>query len=170
MMTANDVTWYRDAILYEVFVRAFADSNGDGIGDLPGLISRLDYLQDLGVDTIWLLPIPFTAARSWLRRDRQHHPDYGTLADCRQWLRPTAGLARRRRVGLTRRISIRGFRPRDPGHHTTPRTVTGMCGATPLKRIKTRALSSSTPSRQTGPSIRCAGNTTGIASLITNPI
>ena len=56
-MIANDSTWYRDAILYEVFVRAFADSNGDGIGDLPGLISKLDYLQDLGIDTLWLLPI-----------------------------------------------------------------------------------------------------------------
>ena len=49
--------WYKDAIFYEVFVRAFADSNGDGIGDLPGLTCRLDYLQDLGVDCVWLLPI-----------------------------------------------------------------------------------------------------------------
>ena len=49
--------WYKNAVFYEVYVRAFYDSNGDGHGDLPGLISRLDYLQELGVDCIWLLPI-----------------------------------------------------------------------------------------------------------------
>jgi maltose alpha-D-glucosyltransferase/alpha-amylase len=86
-MIAHDSSWYRDAILYEVFVRAFADSNGDGIGDLPGLISKLDYLQDLGIDTIWLLPI----TQSPLRDDGYDvsdyvdiHPDYGTPADFRR--------------------------------------------------------------------------------------
>lgn len=49
--------WYKDAVLYEVYVRAFADSNGDGNGDLRGVISKLDYLQELGVDCIWLMPI-----------------------------------------------------------------------------------------------------------------
>jgi maltose alpha-D-glucosyltransferase/alpha-amylase len=78
--------WYKDAIFYEVFVRAFADSNGDGIGDLPGLTSRLDYLRDLGVDALWLLPI----SPSPLRDDGYDvsdycdiHPDYGTLEDYR---------------------------------------------------------------------------------------
>ena len=78
--------WYKHAIFYEVFVRAFADSNDDGIGDLPGLMFKLDYLQDLGVDALWLLPI----APSPLR-DRGYdvsdyfgiHPDYGTLQDFR---------------------------------------------------------------------------------------
>ena len=54
--SATDPLWYKDAIIYELHVRAFADSNGDGIGDFPGLLSRLDYLQDLGVTCIWLLP------------------------------------------------------------------------------------------------------------------
>ena len=52
-----DNTWYKNAIFYEVYVRAYADSDGDGHGDLKGLISKLSYLQDLGVDCIWLLPI-----------------------------------------------------------------------------------------------------------------
>lgn len=76
--------WYKDAIFYELNVRAFQDSNGDGIGDLPGLLTRLDYLQNLGVDCIWLLPI----YPSPLRDDgydiadyRAIHPDYGTLDD-----------------------------------------------------------------------------------------
>jgi len=50
------VDWYRDAIIYELHVRAFADSNGDGIGDFNGLAQRLDYLADLGVTAVWLLP------------------------------------------------------------------------------------------------------------------
>ena len=52
----EDPLWFRDAIIYELHVRAFADSNGDGIGDFPGLITRLDYLRDLGVTALWLLP------------------------------------------------------------------------------------------------------------------
>ena len=52
----NDPLWFKDAIIYEVSVRAFFDSNGDGIGDFQGLIQKLDYLEDLGINTIWLLP------------------------------------------------------------------------------------------------------------------
>lgn len=78
--------WYKDAVFYEVFVRAFADANSDGIGDLKGLTSRLDYLQDLGIDCIWLLPV----CSSPLRDDGYDvsdfygiHPDYGTVDDFR---------------------------------------------------------------------------------------
>jgi len=78
--------WYKDAVFYEVFVRAFADGDGDGIGDLIGLTARLDYLQDLGVTAVWLLPI----MPSPLRDDGYDvsdyfgvHPDYGTLDDFR---------------------------------------------------------------------------------------
>ena len=53
---SNDPLWFKQAIIYEVPVRAFADSNADGIGDFPGLTQKLDYLQDLGVTAIWLLP------------------------------------------------------------------------------------------------------------------
>jgi maltose alpha-D-glucosyltransferase/alpha-amylase len=81
--------WYKDAIIYELHVRAFADSNGDGIGDFPGLISRLDYLQDLGVTCIWLLPF----FPSPLRDDGYDianyvdvNPSYGTLNDFKSFL------------------------------------------------------------------------------------
>jgi maltose alpha-D-glucosyltransferase/alpha-amylase len=82
--------WYKEAVFYEIYVRAFADGNGDGIGDLPGLISRLDHLRDLGVDCLWLLPI----SPSPLRDDGYDvadycdvHPDYGTLEDFRHLVR-----------------------------------------------------------------------------------
>jgi len=81
--------WYKDAIIYELHVRAFQDSDGDGIGDFRGLTSRLDYLQDLGVTAIWLLPF----YPSPLRDDGYDiadytavHPDYGTMADFRRFV------------------------------------------------------------------------------------
>ena len=49
--------WWRDAVIYQIYPRSFQDSNGDGIGDLPGIISRLDYLKALGVGAIWLSPV-----------------------------------------------------------------------------------------------------------------
>ena len=52
----NKLHWYKDAIIYELHIKAFCDSNGDGIGDFNGLMEKLDYLQDLGVTAIWLLP------------------------------------------------------------------------------------------------------------------
>ncbi len=86
-MSADD--WYKDAIFYELHVRAFMDSNGDGIGDFPGLTERLDYVRDLGVNCIWLLPM----YPSPLRDDgydiadyRNIHPEYGTLDDFQRFL------------------------------------------------------------------------------------
>ncbi|GKS56938.1 hypothetical protein YTPLAS18_04650 [Nitrospira sp.] len=55
-MVSGDPLWYKDAVFYEIHVKAFADGNGDGVGDFQGLISKLDYLQWLGVDCLWLLP------------------------------------------------------------------------------------------------------------------
>ncbi len=52
----SDELWYKDAIIYQLHVKAFADSNNDGIGDFAGLTEKLDYLQDLGVTALWLLP------------------------------------------------------------------------------------------------------------------
>ena len=56
MNAANEPLWYKDALIYEVQIRSFFDSNNDGVGDLPGLTAKLDYLKDLGVTAIWLLP------------------------------------------------------------------------------------------------------------------
>ena len=77
--------WYRHALFYEVFVRSFQDSNDDGIGDFPGLTSRLDYLKnDLHVDALWLMPIMPTAFKDSGYDVSDYldvNPDYGTLAD-----------------------------------------------------------------------------------------
>ena len=64
----TDPLWYKDAIIYQLHVKAFFDGNGDGIGDFPGLIAKLDYIADLGVNALWLLPFyPVAAARRRLR-------------------------------------------------------------------------------------------------------
>ncbi len=53
----NDFLWWRDGVIYQIYPRSFADTNNNGLGDLPGIISKLDYLQDLGIDALWLSPI-----------------------------------------------------------------------------------------------------------------
>jgi maltose alpha-D-glucosyltransferase/alpha-amylase len=85
-MTSQESCWYQKAFFYEVHVRAFCDSSGDGKGDIVGLISKLDYIKNLGVDCIWILPV----YPSPLKDDGYDiadyygvHPDYGTLEDFR---------------------------------------------------------------------------------------
>ena len=56
-MIVDERTWWRDAVIYQIYPRSFADSDGDGVGDLGGIIDRIDYLHDLGVDALWLSPI-----------------------------------------------------------------------------------------------------------------
>ncbi len=85
-----DATWYKDAIIYELPVRAFYDSDGDGIGDFRGLISKLDYLQDLGVTALWLLPFYPSPGRDDgydISDYYEIHPSYGTLRDFKAFLR-----------------------------------------------------------------------------------
>ncbi len=86
----DDPLWYKDAIVYELHVKAFFDSNDDGIGDFPGLTSKLDYLRDLGVNTIWLLPFypsPFRDDGYDVADYHNVHPAYGTREDFRRFVR-----------------------------------------------------------------------------------
>ncbi|HYM79928.1 MAG TPA: maltose alpha-D-glucosyltransferase [Candidatus Limnocylindria bacterium] len=85
----QDDLWYRDAIFYELHVKAFADSDGDGIGDFRGLIGKLDHLVDLGVDCLWLLPMypsPFRDDGYDISDYYNVHPSYGTVEDFRRFL------------------------------------------------------------------------------------
>src|SRR5438046_9005955 len=86
-MTGSDpqnALWYKDAIIYEAHVRAFHDSVGDGVGDFRGLTQKLDYLQDLGVTVIWLLPFypsPLKDDGYDIADYTSIHPAYVVLAD-----------------------------------------------------------------------------------------
>src|ERR1700730_191370 len=89
MTGRDDPQWYRDAVVYQTHVKAFQDSDGDGIGALRGLTGRLDYLAELGITALWLLPF----FPSPLRDDGYDisdytgvHPSYGTIEDFRSFL------------------------------------------------------------------------------------
>ncbi len=82
MTTAKDPLWYKDAVIYQAHVRAFFDSNNDGVGDFTGLTQKLDYLQGLGINTLWLLPFYPSPLRDdgYDIADYENiHPSYGTL-------------------------------------------------------------------------------------------
>src|SRR3982751_306518 len=82
--------WYKDAIIYEAHVRAFYDSNADGMGDFRGLAEKLDYLEDLGVTAIWLLPFfpsPWKDDGYDISNFREVHSAYGTLRDFQYFLK-----------------------------------------------------------------------------------
>src|ERR1051325_6872153 len=85
----DDALWYRDAVFYEVYVRGFYDSNADGIGDFRGLTEKLDYLQWLGIDCIWLLPMyasPLKDGGYDISDYYEMLPEYGTLDDFKTFL------------------------------------------------------------------------------------
>lgn len=80
----TDIPWWKQKIIYQIYPMSFCDSNGDGIGDLPGIISRLDYLQRLGVGALWLSPVypsPNKDNGYDISDYCEIHPNYGTLAD-----------------------------------------------------------------------------------------
>ncbi len=86
---SSDPLWYKDAVIYELHIKAYADANGDGIGDFQGLTQHLDHVQSLGVNTIWLLPFYPSPLRDdgYDVADYENvHPSYGTLADFRAFV------------------------------------------------------------------------------------
>ena len=85
----DDPQWYMDAIVYQLHVKAFHDSNGDGVGDFAGLTQKLDYIRDLGVNTVWVMPFypsPLRDDGYDVQDYEDVHPPYGTLADFKRFL------------------------------------------------------------------------------------
>ncbi|RYY03311.1 MAG: maltose alpha-D-glucosyltransferase [Gammaproteobacteria bacterium] len=85
----KDPTWYKDAVIYQVHVKSYFDSNNDGVGDFVGLIDKLDYIAELGVNAIWLLPFypsPMRDDGYDIAEYRAIHPAYGTMADARRFI------------------------------------------------------------------------------------
>jgi hypothetical protein len=169
-----DDLWYKDAIIYQLHVKSFFDSNNDGIGDFPGLISKLDYIADLGVNAIWVLPFypsPLLDDGYDISGYRDVHPDYGTLADFRQFVR--AAHARDIRVITDLEITTpptntRGFS--GPGAQSRDRYgAISMFGPTMTKSMLARASSSLTRNAPIGPGIQLLARITGIASSRTSP-
>ncbi len=166
--------WFRDAVIYELHIRAFADSNGDGIGDFDGLTSRLDYLSDLGVTALWLLPF----YPSPLRDDGYDiadygsvNRDYGNLRSFRRFL----DAAHDRNLKVITELVINHTSDQHPwferARRAPPdhRTATTTSGATTRPVGPMRASSSRTSKPPTGRGIPWPASTTGTASTRTNP-
>src|SRR5258708_13463823 len=89
-LEGQDALWYKDAVIYQVNVKSFFDSNDDGIGDFKGLTSKLEYIRDLGVNTLWLMPFypsPLKDDGYDIADYQNVHPQFGTLDDFRTMLR-----------------------------------------------------------------------------------
>ncbi|MFN8427506.1 MAG: alpha-amylase family glycosyl hydrolase [Anaerolineales bacterium] len=136
----NDNLWYKDAVFYQISVRAFKDSDGDGYGDLRGIKHKLDYLQTLGVDCLWLMPIYPSPLRDDGYDIADYYnidPMYGTLDDFASLI--NAAHARGIRIIMDLVLNHTSdehpwFRLRAPTK-TLP-SVSIMCGATPIKSTR----------------------------------
>ena len=85
----EDVLWYKDAVIYQLHIKSFYDSNGDGIGDFAGLVDKLDYIAELGVTAVWLLPFYPSPRRDDgydIAEYRGVHPDYGSMEDAKRFV------------------------------------------------------------------------------------
>ena len=170
----DDPQWYRDAVIYQLHVKSFFDSNDDGVGDFAGLLQKLDYIAELGVDTLWLLPF-YPSPRKDDGYDiadyRGVHPDYGTLHDARRFVREAhaRGLARHHRAGHQphqRPAPLVPARPRRPARLLAPQLLRLVRHRPEVPR--TRASSSSTPRSPTGPGTRWRRPISGTASTATS--
>ena len=171
----DDPLWYKDAIIYEVPVRAFMDSNGDGVGDFRGLIEKLDYLQDLGVTALWVLPF----YPSPLRDDGYDiadystvNPIYGNLDDFRRFLEE----AHRRGLRVITELVVNHTSDQHPWFQRARRAPAGSpernfyVWSDTTEALRTPASSSRISSRPTGPGTRSPAPTTGTASIPINRI
>src|SRR5213594_4251938 len=133
---AQDPLWYKDAVVYQLHIKAFFDSNDDGIGDFHGLTEKLDYIKDLGVNTIWLLPF----YPSPLRDDgydvadyRNVNPLYGSRSDFHHFVREAHRRARASAT-ITCGAMTRTSTPAPGSSSAIPRSRTGR-GTTSRRRI-----------------------------------
>src|SRR5689334_12698322 len=101
----NDLHWYKDAIIYELHIRAFRDANGDGIGDFQGLVEKLDHLEELGVTAIWVLPFypsPLKDDGYDISDYYNINPSYGDL----KWFRKFLKEAKKRNMKVITELVI----------------------------------------------------------------
>lgn len=171
---APDPLWYKDAVIYQLHVKSFFDANDDGVGDFAGLLAKLDYIVELGVNTIWLLPFYPSPRRDDgydIADYRGVHPDYGSLADARLLVR--AAHARGLRVITELVINHTSDQhpyssapaPRGRVRRTAPITS----GRTTTRPMPARASSSATRKSPTGPGTRWPAPISGTASIRTSP-
>jgi maltose alpha-D-glucosyltransferase/alpha-amylase len=120
----SDPLWYKDAVIYEVHARAFYDSDDDGMGDFRGLTEKLDYLQDLGITAIWLLPFfpsPWRDDGYDISNYNDVHPAYGTLRDFQRFLKQ----AHRRGIRVVTEVVLNHTSDQHPWFQRSRRAAPG---------------------------------------------
>ena len=135
----SDPLWFKDAVIYEVHVRAFFDANDDGVGDFLGLTRKLDYIQDLGVNTIWLLPFYPSPGRDDgydIADYHSIHPQFGTRAQFRAFVRE----AHRRNLRVITELVLNHTSDAHPWFQAARR-------AAPGSAYRSRRTSRASPSR-----------------------
>jgi len=169
-----DHSWYKRAIIYQVHVRTFLDSNGDGIGDFQGLDQKMDYLQELGVNAVWLMPF----FPSPLRDDGYDisdyysvHSSYGTLEDFKRFL----ASAHQRRIRVIIEMVLNHTSDQHPWFQESrsskenPRRDWYVWSDSDTGYPKAGSTFG-IPSYPTGPGTRSRSHITGIDSSATSPI
>src|SRR5471030_1425846 len=172
--SASDPLWYKDAVIYETHVKAFFDSNNDGVGDFKGLTQKLDYLQHLGVTCIWLLPFfpsPLKDDGYDIADYTGVHASYGTLNDFKEFL--TA--AHDRELQVMVELVINHTSDQHPWFRAARKAPAGslerdfyVWSETDQKYRDARIIFTDTE-KSTGPGIRKPRPITGTASSRTSP-
>ena len=172
----GDELWYKDAIIYQLHVKAFADSNNDGIGDFAGLTEKLGYLQDLGVTALWLLPFYPSPGRDDGYDIADYgaiNPDFGTMKDFKRFIVE----AKRRGLRVITELVINHTSDQHDWFKRARRSERELeraqlvCLERHRPEIRrTPGSSSPTPRNRTGPGIRKPASFTGTASSRTSRI
>ncbi|EXF46738.1 alpha-amylase family protein [Pseudomonas sp. BAY1663] len=169
----KDPLWYKDAVVYQVHLKSFFDSNNDGVGDFPGLIAKLDYIADLGVNTIWLLPFYPSPRRDDgydIAEYRAVHPDYGTMADARRFITE----AHKRGLRVITELVINHTSDQHPWFQRARKAKKGSAArnfyvwSDTDDKYQARGSSSSTPRSPTGPGTRWPSSISGTVSTRTS--
>jgi hypothetical protein len=158
--------WWKRTTVYQIYPRSFADSNGDGVGDLRGVIGRLDYLRDLGVETLWLSPF-FDSPQADFGYDVRDHlgvsAEYGSLDDCRALIDEVH--ARGMRVVFDLVLNhTSAEHPSSRAPRATARSATTTSGATAARPAAARRPTTGAPC-----SAAAAGTTTARRASGTGP-
>ncbi len=170
-----DPLWYKDAVIYQLHIKSFYDANDDGVGDLAGLLAKLDYLVDLDIDAVWLLPFYPSPRRDDgydIADYRNIHPDYGTLPEMRRFI--AAAHARGIRV-ITELVINHTSDQHTPGSSARAgpsrarRRAGTTCGPTMTRPITAPASSFAIPRSPTGAGRRWQAPISGTAFTRTCP-
>jgi len=175
MIDRSDVQWYRDAIIYQLHVKSFFDSNDDGVGDFEGVTRKLDYIRDLGVSAIWVMPFypsPLKDDGYDIADYRGINSGYGTMREFRRFVRE----AHDRGLRVITELVINHTSDQHPWFQRSRQARPGSNArnfyvwSDRTRNTRIPASSSSIRSRRTGAGIRSRKPITGTASILTSPI